>query len=110
MPLIDTIHFELSCSSPCVDAGDPGYFVPPDSGGCRIDLGRSEYLYILGDASADSAIDTGDLVFLINYLFAHETPPCPYHAGDVNCNGIVDIADVVNLVNHLFIAESPPGG
>ena len=106
---VDTVYFELSCSSPCVDAGDPGYFVPPDSGGCRIDQGRSEYPYISGDANADSVMETGDVVFLINYLFAYDTPPCPYHAGDINCDCMVDIADVVHLVNHLFIAGLPPG-
>ncbi len=106
----DTVNFKLSCNSPCVDAGDPSYFVSPDSGGCRIDLGTGEYPYILGDADSDSAIGMGDMIFLINYLFAYDTPPCPYHGGDINCDGIVDIADVVCFINCLFIAGSPPGG
>jgi hypothetical protein len=105
----DTVYSKLSCNSPCVDAGDPGYFISPDTGGCRIDLGRSEYPYILGDADGDFAIDTGDMIFVINYLFAYDSPPCPYHRGDVNCDGIVDIADLVHLINRLFMAGSPLG-
>jgi predicted outer membrane repeat protein len=105
---VDTLYFKLSCSSPCVDAGDPGYSVPPDSGGCRIDLGTNEYPYILGDVNADFAVDLEDVVFVIDYLFADDIPPCPYHAADIDCDGIVNVADVVCLVNCLFILGSLP--
>jgi predicted outer membrane repeat protein len=106
----DTVNFRLSCNSPCVDAGDPSYFVPPDSGGCRIDLGAHEHPYMLGDADADSAVDLEDVVLVIDYLFAYGSPPCPYHAADINCDGIVNVADVVCFVNCLFIVGSLPGG
>lgn len=34
--------YSLTASSPCIDAGDPSYNVPP-GGGCRIDMGAYEY-------------------------------------------------------------------
>jgi predicted outer membrane repeat protein len=107
---VDTVYFKLSCNSPCVDAGNPGYFVFPDSGGCRIDLGTHEYPYILGDANADSVMELQDVVFIIDYLFANGTLPCPYHAADINCDGIVNVADVVCFVNCLFFERPPPSG
>jgi hypothetical protein len=107
---IDTTHFELSCNSPCIDAGDPGYFVPPDSGGCRIDMGNNEYPYILGDVNADSTVDLEDVVLTIEYLFQYGAGPCPHHAADINCDGMVNVADVVCFVNCLFVEGSPPDG
>jgi predicted outer membrane repeat protein len=114
----DTIDFELLCNSPCIDAGDPSIYVPPDSGGCRTDMGAREYPYILGDANSDGtitpkesrmgAVDLSDLVFIANYLFQYGPPPCPYHAADTNCDGEVDIADIVCLVNYLFIGGPLP--
>lgn len=98
----DTIDFELLCNSPCIDAGDSSIYVPSDSGGCRIDMGAREYLYILGDATSYSTIDIGDVVFIINYLFRNGPEPCPYHSADTNCDGEVNIGDVVCLINYLF--------
>jgi predicted outer membrane repeat protein len=119
---VDTVNFKLSCNSPCIDAGDPSYYVPPDSGGCRSDVGFQEYPYILGDANSDGSITPysfkhinpgrhlapkgsvtiGDVVFMANYLFMDGIPPCPFHSADTNCDGEVNIADVVCLLNYLF--------
>ncbi len=104
----DTINFKLLCNSPCVDAGDPSIYVPPDSGGCRIDMGKHEYVYMLGDANGDFVIDMGDVIFLITYSFLGTSLPCPYRAGDVNGDEMVDIGDVVYLINYLFLGTSPP--
>jgi hypothetical protein len=104
----DSTDFQLLCNSPCVDAGDPSICIAADSGGCRIDMGAREYLYILGDANSDGsitpkgAVTVGDLVFAISYLFRTGPEPCPYHAADTNCDGRVDIADIVCLINYLF--------
>jgi hypothetical protein len=106
----DTINFELLCSSPCIDAGDPSVYVPIDSGGCRIDMGTHEYPYILGDANSDSSINIADVVFAVNYLFINGPAPCPYHAADTNCDGLVDIADIVCLINYLFLEGPLPCG
>ncbi|KPK77241.1 MAG: hypothetical protein AMJ89_02815 [candidate division Zixibacteria bacterium SM23_73] len=106
----DTITFELLCNSPCIDAGDPNIYVPPDSGGCGIDMGTHEYPYILGDANGNSSTDIADVVFAVNYLFINGPPSCPYHAADTNCDGLVDIADVVCLINYLFLGGPLPCG
>lgn len=116
----DTINFELLCNSPCIDAGDPNISVPIDSGGCRIDMGAHEYLYILGDANSDGiitpkgskigAVNISDIVYLINFLFVNGSPSCPYHATDTNCDGLVNIVDVVCLINYLFIEGPLPCG
>jgi parallel beta-helix repeat protein len=108
----DTIDFELLCNSPCIDAGDPDIPVALDSGGCRIDIGAREYLYILGDANSDGSIEpkgpkvgavtVGDIVFVLNYLFRKGPEPCPFHAADTNCDGTVDTEDLVCLINYFF--------
>lgn len=122
---VDTLYFELSCNSPCIDAGDPNHYMPPDSGGCKIDMGFQEYPYILGDANSDgfvspdsskrinprthlqsaqreSWVNVGDILFIINYLFMNGPSPCPLHSADTNCDGRIDIADIVCLLNYLF--------
>ncbi len=103
----DTIDFELLCNSPCIDAGDSSVEVP-NSGGCRIDMGRSEFPYIIGDANGDYVIDIGDIILAINYLFIESSAPCPFHSADTNCDGIVDISDIVCLINYLFCGTSIP--
>ena len=62
----------------------------------------------LGDANADGAIDIGDVVYLINYLYRASPSPVPTPVGDTNCDGVVDIGDVVFLINYLFRAGPPP--
>jgi len=116
----DTVNFELICNSPCIDAGNPNISVPIDSGGCRIDIGAHEYLYILGDANSDSiitpkgskigAVNASDVVYIINYLFLDGSPSCPHHAADTNCDGLLNVADVVCLINYLFIGGPLPCG
>jgi len=97
----DTIDFELLCNSPCIDAGDSTAQVP-DSGGCRIDMGKNEFHYVTGDATSDYVIDISDVVFVINYLFIEGPVPYPYHSADTNCDGTVDVSDVICLANYLF--------
>lgn len=97
----DTIDFELLCNSPCIDAGDSSAQVP-ESGGYRIDMGKNEFPYIIGDANNDYRIDVTDVVFVINYLFIHGPAPCPYHSGDTNSDRIIDVRDIVCSINYLF--------
>jgi len=97
----DTIDFELLCNSPCIDAGDSTAQVL-DSGGCRIDIGKNEFHYVIGDADGDYVISISDVVFIINYLFSEGPAPCPYHSADTNCDGTVDVSDVICLANYLF--------
>jgi aminopeptidase N len=68
----------------------------------------SESQFVRGDVNNDSAIDGGDVVYLINYLYQDGPQPLPWEAGDVNCDGEVNGADVVYLVNYLFRDGPPP--
>jgi hypothetical protein len=61
-----------------------------------------------GDASGDSVVDVGDVVFLVNYLFKEGPESCVREAADANADGIVDIGDVVYLINYLFKGGQPP--
>jgi hypothetical protein len=62
-----------------------------------------------GDANGDGAVNSADVVYLINYLFAGGPAPTPLEAGDANCDGLVNSADVVYLINYLFVGGPPPG-
>jgi aminopeptidase N len=67
-----------------------------------------EFQFVRGDANGDLAVDGGDVVYLINYLYVSGAEPNPLEAGDVNCDGVVDSGDVVYLINYLFRNGSPP--
>jgi hypothetical protein len=58
--------------------------------------------------NADGAVDVGDVVYLVNYLYRGGPPPTHSEVGDVNCDGVVNIGDVVFLVNYLFRGGEPP--
>jgi len=62
----------------------------------------------LGDMNADGAVNVGDVVYLVNYLYRGGNPPTPPLVGDVNCDGVVNVGDVVFLINYLFRGEAPP--
>lgn len=63
---------------------------------------------MVGDASPDGAIDLGDAVYLINYLFRSGAAPDPLEVGDVNCDGQVELGDAIYLINYLFKSGPPP--
>jgi hypothetical protein len=62
----------------------------------------------IGDFNSDGSIDVGDVIFLIDYLYASGPAPDPLELGDVNCDNTVNIADVIYLINYLFTNGPPP--
>lgn len=68
----------------------------------------TEIQYIRGDVNHDLVVDVGDVIYLVNYLYANGPEPLPLESGDVNCDGIVNVSDVVYLVNYLFRGGPPP--
>jgi len=62
----------------------------------------------IGDFNSDGTIDVGDVVFLINYLYASGPAPDPLELGDVNCDDEVNMGDVIFLINYLFNNGPPP--
>ncbi len=101
--------FRLLCTSPCIDAGDPGAggFI-----GKARDIGTSEFNYKVGnaDGSADQGINVSDVIALVNFVFAGGEPPCPANAGDVQCDGTLDVSDVVYLIAYIFSNGPAPCG
>ncbi|MDH4222845.1 MAG: right-handed parallel beta-helix repeat-containing protein [candidate division Zixibacteria bacterium] len=101
------VDFQLQCSSPCINVGDPG-FVIPDLGGHRIDMGAFEYPLLRGDVWVDGKLDASDVVFLVNCCFKGGPLPDPYEKGDVTANGAVDVQDIIHLINYLYRNGMPP--
>jgi hypothetical protein len=62
-----------------------------------------------GDANSDGAVGAGDIVYLLNYLFRGDDPPCPMESGDANCDGAVGAGDIVYLLSYLYRNGPPPG-
>ncbi|MCK4403699.1 MAG: hypothetical protein KAW02_01290 [candidate division Zixibacteria bacterium] len=61
-----------------------------------------------GDASNDSLVDLGDVIFLINYLYKNGSDPCVMEAADPNADCKADLGDVIYLINFLYREGPPP--
>ncbi len=101
------VDFQLQCSSPCINVGDPSFTVPSLGGGI-IDMGAYEYLLTTGDANSDDMIDIKDVVYLVNYCFKGGPAPTPLEKGDVTADGSVNVQDIIHLINYLFKYGMPP--
>ncbi len=64
--------------------------------------------YICGDANGDKAVNVGDAVYVINYVFKGGAAPTPAAAGDGNCDGATNVGDAVYVINFIFRGGSPP--
>ena len=71
------------------------------------DFGFSMTL-ICGDANGDEAVNVGDAVYIINYVFKGGPPPNPLCSGDANGDTQVDVGDAVYLIQYLFKGGPPP--
>lgn len=95
-----------------VDGSDNVYVTGQASGsGTGYDYATIKYVQfdaIRGDANSDGVVESGDVVFMINYLFRDGASPDPLQAGDSNCDGTVGSGDVVYLINYLFRGGPPP--
>lgn len=61
-----------------------------------------------GDANGDEAINIGDAVYLINYIFKGGPAPDPVCVGDPNGDDAVNIGDAVYLINYIFKGGPAP--
>jgi hypothetical protein len=65
--------------------------------------------YVAGDVNASGEITSGDIIYLVIYVFRGGAAPVPVEAaGDVNASGSVTSSDIVYLVNYVFKAGPPP--
>jgi hypothetical protein len=71
--------------------------------------GAKGYPAICGDVNGLNAVEAGDVVFLISYLFrGGPAPLCPINRGDANSLNGVEAGDVVFLISYLFRGGPAP--
>lgn len=125
-PLFADTMYHLSSGSPCMEAGsyvaqgllkfdfdgEPRIMDGDSNGVAIVDIGADEFPgepLLFGDVNSDGAINLGDVVYLIGYLWRGGPSPDPYVSGDTNCDGRVTLSDVVYLINYLYYSGLPPG-
>lgn len=55
-----------------------------------------------GDVNKNGAINLGDIIYLVNYLYKGGPAPNPSRLGDATSDGITNLVDLVFLVNYVF--------
>jgi hypothetical protein len=60
-----------------------------------------------GDPNADGAVNLGDAVAVLGYLFAAASPFACASSADANDDGKLDMSDAVKILLHLFAAGGP---
>ncbi len=63
---------------------------------------------LAGDANDDDAINVGDAVWMINYVFKGGPPPPCTDEGDANNDCALNVGDAVYLINYVFKGGPPP--
>jgi len=66
-------------------------------------------VYDAGDANSDGAVNVGDAVFIINYVFKGGQAPSPVECGNANCDAAVNVGDAVFIINYVFKGGAAPG-
>jgi hypothetical protein len=61
-----------------------------------------------GDANNDGAVNVGDAVFMINYVFKKGDPPSCTPEADCNNDCALNVGDAVYLINYVFKNGAPP--
>jgi len=64
--------------------------------------------FIRGDVNADGAVNIGDPIFTLNYLFAGGLQPQCMAAADTNLDGAVNVGDPIYTLQYLFAGGPPP--
>jgi hypothetical protein len=63
---------------------------------------------VCGDANGDGAVNVGDAVYLIAYVFKGGPAPDPVCAGDANGDGDTNVGDAVYLIAYVFKGGPAP--
>jgi hypothetical protein len=75
-------------------------------------ISSNQYLTIIesmcGDANGDYAVNVGDAVYLISYIFKGGPEPIPLCAGDANGDAAVNVGDAVYLISYIFKGGPAP--
>jgi hypothetical protein len=79
--------------------------------GCAAEDPRPQVSFLRGDANADGALSTADILAIERWLFGGDEPPSCVDTADVNDDGHVTITDESAIANHLFdIRPGATGG
>ena len=65
-------------------------------------------LFLRGDADSNLAVQIGDVITILSFLFSRGSAPECIDAADANDSGGVDLADAIFLLNYLFAGGSIP--
>ncbi|MBN1418557.1 MAG: hypothetical protein JXP34_07245 [Planctomycetes bacterium] len=63
--------------------------------------------FVRGEAGGDGALDLGDGIVILSWLFVDGPAPMCLDAADVDDNGRIDISDAVRVFRLLFVPEEP---
>lgn len=66
--------------------------------------------YIPGDANGNRLLNTGDAIYIVNYIFRDGPALNPTEAADTNCDGKITVGDAVYIVNYIFREGPAPCG
>lgn len=61
-----------------------------------------EFEFVRGNANSDNAVDIGDPIFVLSYLFNNGPAPNCFDSADGNNDSRIDIADPIFVLNWLF--------
>lgn len=64
--------------------------------------------FLRGEVTGDGAVDIGDAIAILTYLFGGGPAPEPFDSGDVGADGAVDISDAIALLGYLFSGGPEP--
>jgi hypothetical protein len=87
---------EVIVGAPANDAGGE------DAGRAYVFGCEAYATHLCGDCNSSGAVEAGDVVYLISYLFRGGPAPGPLCIGDANCSDAVAADDVVYLISYLF--------
>ncbi len=65
-------------------------------------------MFVCADVNLDGKVSSGDVIYLVNYIFKAGPAPNPIWTGNVNNDTIINSADVIYLVNYIFKGGPTP--
>ena len=93
---MNDLNFNLTDSSPCIDAGNPDDLDSDDS---IRDIGALIFSnYSLGDCSQDNSLNILDVIFIINNCIFENESICQ-ECSDIDGNNTINVLDVISLIN-----------
>ncbi|MGE3164449.1 MAG: dockerin type I repeat-containing protein [Planctomycetota bacterium] len=61
-----------------------------------------------GDCNVDGQVNLGDVIFVLQFLFASGATPNCRDACDYNDDGLIDLSDAIYLIGYLFVNQAFP--